>query len=361
MRYEIIINNDTKLVMTKEEFGYTDVLETLEQAKFIRIVTYNISKESDILINKLELFPEDKDIIIITNVPGRFQRYTNLYARRRAKQTIDNYIERLNPNNYNANMRTFFNFGNHSKIIMTDKIAYIGSANFSDESKNNNECGVLIKDKLVIDEINSQFIKMLIDDSISYYSSKYTKVFVTMTNLLTRAELYFEDYYWGFFADSGHPHHGRGDEYRSFNASLSPVLVEKIESLSYEIEETISDFNNHEIYPEIFENLDLNLCEEMKEWFGTDSQLEEFSRFNVQEKTNELFEEYLLDGDPDSIDDYAQIAFNNAGEENMNLADEIYDTALHGMGILKRLIEFLINIIKELESNKEVNKSIDNT
>lgn len=110
------------------------------------------------MLNRLEAFPEDKDVIIVTNVPGRFQKYTSPYARGRARKTIDNYIERLNPNNYVADVKTFFNFGNHSKIIMTDKMAYIGSANFSDESKNNNECGMLIKDKNVIDEINSVFI-----------------------------------------------------------------------------------------------------------------------------------------------------------------------------------------------------------
>lgn len=44
MRYEININDNVKLVMTKDEFAYSEVLETLDQAKFIRIVTYNISK-----------------------------------------------------------------------------------------------------------------------------------------------------------------------------------------------------------------------------------------------------------------------------------------------------------------------------
>lgn len=361
MRYEININDYVKLVMTKEEFAYSEVLETLDQAKFIRIVTYNISKESNTLINRLEAFSEDKDVIIVTNVPGRFQRYTSPYARGRARKTIDNYIERLNPNNYDADVKTFFNFGNHSKIIMTDKMAYIGSANFSDESKNNNECGMLIKDKNVIEEINNVFIQMQIEESVSYYSSKYTKVFVMIANFLTQAELYYEDYYWSFFADSGHPHHGRGDEYRGFDANLSPVLVEKIESLSYEIEEAISKLNDDEICPEIFEELDLNICEEVMECFGTDSQLEEFSRFDAQEKTNELFEEYLLDGDPDSIDNYAQMAGNDASEMNMDLADEIYETALYGLDVLKRLNEFLIKLLKELEANKEINEYIDNT
>lgn len=42
MKNEILINENIKLIMTKDEFGYLEVLETLDKAKFIRIVTYNI-------------------------------------------------------------------------------------------------------------------------------------------------------------------------------------------------------------------------------------------------------------------------------------------------------------------------------
>lgn len=361
MRREIRINDDVKLVMTKDEFGYSEVLETLDKAKFVRIVTYNISKESADLINKLEEFPENKDVIIVTNIPGRFKRYTSSYAREKAKKTIDNYIERLNPDNYDANIKTFFNFGNHSKIIMTDTLAYIGSANFSDESRYNNECGVLIKDKRTIDEINSVFIQMQMDESVPYYSSDYMKVFVMLTNLLTQAEIYYKDYYWSFFGDSGHPHHGRGDEYKAFNASLSPILVENIESLSYEVEEAILQLNNDEIYPNIFEELDLSICEEMRNWFGVNSELEVFSRFDVQYKIEELFDQYQSNGDPELIDDYAQMASDDASEMNWNLSDEIYQIALEGMEVLKRLNELLVNLLEELEDKKEVNKVVDNT
>lgn len=31
-----------------------------------------------------------------------------------------------------------------------------------------------------------------------------------IVNLVTKAEMYYEEYYWSFFQDSGHQHHGRG-------------------------------------------------------------------------------------------------------------------------------------------------------
>ncbi|HFL3266465.1 TPA: phospholipase D-like domain-containing protein [Clostridioides difficile] len=361
MRNEIKINDDVKLIMTNDEFGYSEVLDTLENAAFVRIVTYNISAESKELIEKIENFKEDKDVVIITNIPARFKKYTSSYARNRAKKTISNYIDKLNPEKYDANIRTFFNFGNHSKIIMTDIGAYIGSANFSDESRKNNECGVLIKDKNVINEINNVFIQMQIDESVSYYSSEYMKVFISITNLLTKAKMYYEDYYWSFFADSGHQHHGRGDEYRGFNACLSPILIEDLSSLSYEIEDVILELNNNEVYPEIFEDLDLSICEEIRTYFGTDSELEEFSRFDCEDKTYELFEEYILDGDPDRVDYYAQLAADNASDMNISLVSEIYQTSLDGMKVIEKIVDFLLNILKMLDKKKGVNTNVDNT
>lgn len=361
MKNEIIINENVKLIMTRDEFGYSEVLESLNTAKFIRVVTYNISKESDILIDKIEKLSESKDVIIVSNIPGRFKKYTSSYARGKAKMGIENYIERLNPDNYDANIRTFFNFGNHSKIIMSDTVAYVGSANFSDESKNNNECGILIRDKRVINEIDSIFVQMQIDESIPYYSSMYTKVFVMIANLLNQSEIYSEDYYWSFFEDSGHPHHGIGDVYRGFDASLSPILVENIETFSYEVEEIILGLSNDKVYPDIFRELDLDILEEIRKWFGTNSKLEVFSRFNIQEKTEELFEEYQLNGDPDNLEYYAQEACDNANEMLFNLIDEIYQTSLEGLDLLKRLTKFLSYLLEKLEDKKEVNDTIDNT
>lgn len=361
MKNEIIINRNAKLIMTKDEFGYSEVLESLDTAKFIRIVTYNISKESDILINKIEKFSEEKDIIVITNIPGRFEKYTSSYAKNKAKKGIENYIERLNPDNYEANVKTFFNFGNHSKIIMSDTAAYIGSANFSDESRKNNECGVLIKDKHIISELDNIFVQMQIDESIPYYSSTYTKTFIMIANLLNQSELYLEEYYWSFFQDSGHQHYGRGDEYRGFDASLSPILIEKIESLSYEIEDTILGLKDDVIYSDIFEELNLDVLDEVKNWFGGNSDLEVFSRFDIQEKTDELFQEYIKSVDPDDIDNYAQMAFDDASEIASDLINDIYQSSLDGLEVLERLTKFLSCLLDKLDDKKEINNEIDNT
>lgn len=361
MRREIKINDNAKLVMTRNEFGYEEVLNTLDDAEFVRIVTYNISKESNDLITKLESFPENKDVIIITNIPGRFKNYTSSYARVKARDTIDKYIERLNPEKYDADVKTFFNFGNHSKIIMTDKVAYIGSANFSDESKHSNECGTVIYDKKVIKEINDIFVQMQIDEAVPYYSSKFMKTFVMISNLLTQAQIYNEEFYYSFYADSGHQHHGRGDEYRGFDACLSAILIENIENLTYSIEEAIEYLNENNIYDDIFDGLDLSICKGLREIVEVGSKLEEFSRFDPQNKMQELFEEYLMDGDPELLDEFVQQAADDTGEINMELAEAIYETAIECHAKLNELCEFLLNLLSQVETKRCVNSILNNT
>ncbi|MDO7206235.1 hypothetical protein Q5M85_21200 [Paraclostridium bifermentans] len=56
MRKIVEINDKVKLIMTQGESSYSEVLEDMERAEYIRIVTYNISKNIAGLINKLKSY-----------------------------------------------------------------------------------------------------------------------------------------------------------------------------------------------------------------------------------------------------------------------------------------------------------------
>lgn len=147
MRKEIPFTSG-RFIASKDELGYTEVLEKFQSAKMIRVVTYNLSKNDKIdkLFDRLQQLDAKVDIQIVTNIPSRFNYYYKTtageYLRGRAKENINTYIGKLNPSNFNAPVIPFFNFNNHGKIIGTEDIVYIGSANFSNESANNYETGV---------------------------------------------------------------------------------------------------------------------------------------------------------------------------------------------------------------------------
>lgn len=75
-------------------------------------------------------------------------------------------MAKLKPESLGLKTTVFFDFSNHGKIIMTDSIVYVGSANYSEESANNTEFGFLSEDKEFIEFINMDVLPDI--QSISY-------------------------------------------------------------------------------------------------------------------------------------------------------------------------------------------------
>lgn len=170
----ISINNVSgEIVLSKGEDGYSEVIEDFKNASSITIVTFNISPKRNYLLNKLHELSAEKEVTIITKIPSRLGWYWNESIKTTTLEQMETYCSRLDPNKFTCHLSTFFNFENHAKIIMTENIAYIGSQNFSDESKNNFESGIIIRDVEVIKQIKNQMIKEILDASIPYSSSYF--------------------------------------------------------------------------------------------------------------------------------------------------------------------------------------------
>ena len=139
--------SNARFVYSKNELGYQEVLNKFESANEITIITFNISEKQNSLISALKKVGENCIINVITNIPNRWETYYGDSFRNRARQKISLYMSKLKPENIGINSTVFFDFSNHGKIIMTDTIVYVGSANYSEESANNTEFGFLSEDK----------------------------------------------------------------------------------------------------------------------------------------------------------------------------------------------------------------------
>ena len=133
-----------ELVFSSDSLGYQEVLDDFPRAKRIYILTYSISPSGADLLNRLRALDEGTIVNIVSNTPGRWPRYWSSTPRDTASKNIKSYMSELNPRSFRPLVRTFFNFRNHAKLIATENIAYVGSANFSDESKKNYEAGFLV-------------------------------------------------------------------------------------------------------------------------------------------------------------------------------------------------------------------------
>ncbi|MGH1325477.1 hypothetical protein [Bacillus pretiosus] len=67
-------------------------------------------------------------------------------------------------------LKHYINLQNHAKIIITDTYSYIGSANFSEGTKNSIEAGLIINSK--------ELSKKLWDDVVPYYSKHENSIYL---------------------------------------------------------------------------------------------------------------------------------------------------------------------------------------
>ena len=79
---------NAEFVMSKDELTYAEVIEDFEEASSIHILTYNISKDKSDLLKALKKCDEDTEICIVSNIPGRWEKYFGEYYKSKARKNI---------------------------------------------------------------------------------------------------------------------------------------------------------------------------------------------------------------------------------------------------------------------------------
>lgn len=153
---------DATIVYSRGQEGYRQVVDSFKTAKWIDIVSYDIYFPNNYGLDELLKVPKNCRIRIVTNIP---QKSTEEEREKVGKL----YLQNLKPERFNNNTAVFFNFENHSKIIMTDTIAYVGSANFS--SSNFHEFGLLFHDVEAINYLDKA-VRDFCMASEGYYSNR---------------------------------------------------------------------------------------------------------------------------------------------------------------------------------------------
>jgi|GEM_PF-6282829 len=157
-----------EILLTRGTSSFKEVLDTIQDSKHISIATYNISKEAEELITLLKSLPASAKVRFVTNVPGRYHTYFYEKNKKDARDALKNYFSKLAPGRFKCDIDVYFNFNNHAKILLTDTHGYIGSANFSSESKNNFEAGILIRSAEKIRDVENELFDEIIADSRRY-------------------------------------------------------------------------------------------------------------------------------------------------------------------------------------------------
>lgn len=345
-----IANTNGELVLSKDENGYAEVLEDFQDASSITIVTYNISSYKDDLLSNLHQLSSDKEVMVITKVPSRWEYYRNDYKKEEALKQMEQYCSRLDPGNFSCHLSTFFNQKNHAKIIMTENIAYIGSQNFSDESRNNFESGIIIRDSDVIMQIREQMVKEILDASIPFSSSYYYLHQEELLYWLEECKRIVQEFDGDLFTDV-EVGYGLYVEILSDSAALKEEDWENIIQYHEEIFSIVEyiESNNSR-------TLDLSAVltlQELKLKLAViKTELAALANFNpnVIQTAEEDYRYY--GAEPEEVEEALQAAMNKIAEQKSEIMDRMRNKTDEIKGALQHIPSLLEQLIDSLKNHK---------
>lgn len=366
--YNYNINN-VNLRISKDEFGYQEVLDDFKNAKKIRIITYNVTNNpKDILFETLSEL-KDVDIQFITNMPSRWGWYSTSkkgeYLRKTAKDGIEIYLNKLNPEKFD-NIVPFFNFNNHAKIIGTENIVYIGSQNFSVASSNNYEAGIITRDKEFIKNLYESFFEDLKQNSAPYFKSGYNEARLFISSILSRLSNHYRNMVDNLFR-----------EYKGelvFINDETFIGVNDLYELKYDMYELegikgviedidIEDNEMEELYENLSVVIDKIDTEEIIELIEEESDIYNYVAYDFQREYDDAFEKYSMEAYDEYLEGYVEKASDEARDVLLEVCSDAEDKVFELKDKLNKVNLILIEALEILEEYYKVaiNEEIDNT
>lgn len=362
------------------EFTYQPVLDDFQNAKFIGIMTFNISPRADsTLLGALKsACSNGTNAIIITNIPQRYLSYYKPEYAIAAKDKIELYLNQLNPKNYGMRLNPYFTFKNHAKIIMTENIVYLGSSNFSDESSGNFECGTISSDKELIGYLKDSLFPDVQQKSVPYYKYNFAVAIANLDSLIPACKIARQHLFDAAFMPWA-DYDTNFEEKWIYRTTDSGVTIEflqgfmrffsKFEDALNVIDDIIDEYWELDELPEPVGTLK-TLFEEYKStyesFYETISSLfedlKDLARYDVSDEAcRKIVNDYGMEAYDEQLDYYAEKAMDEASNEYEELIKNSESTIRDALENLDCIISYFMELNSNLHQLLEIDPRIDNT
>ena len=236
------------LVLSHKDCGYEEVLQQFGEAASVTVTTFNVSKHRDSLLEQLRKL--DVPLRLISNIPDR--RKVEKGHKQDLTESVAAYLELLNPEHFGVSTSIYFCFGNHTKVIVTDKIGYIGSANYSDESAGNWEFGIIIRDPAALAHVIAA-VDEIQNDSIRYYGPQVSE---SVVPLMAAA------------SDLRKLHERLGEDFEQVDENEVKEVVENVRNAINDSDTCLSEGYDGE--GAVFDRVDAVLLMRIEEWLESE-------------------------------------------------------------------------------------------
>ena len=170
-------------VGTKGKYGFAQVVDDFPNAKEVRILTYSRIGygNNNLKLRELQTLSPETKLCIIVALPGlKNPKIDGQYEHNQFREDsivmeLGKIKQQFDISQYSSkDVEMYVCFKNHAKLIGTENVLYIGSANYSDNSVQNYEAGMIIRDKSVIKEIYEKYFDEIV--AVRYYADEYDTI-----------------------------------------------------------------------------------------------------------------------------------------------------------------------------------------
>jgi phospholipase D-like protein len=164
------LGENVEIVLTQGEHGYADVLtDARVNGGELFIVAFAITTKGDEMLRILQKgIPGVARIEFVTAIPKFHQRDWCGDWGEKASKEIEEYLALLHPEALHASVTVAIVMESHAKMAISERLGYVGSANFSDASADKKEAGVLIRDADAVQQVRAKFKEAFAADIYPY-------------------------------------------------------------------------------------------------------------------------------------------------------------------------------------------------
>ena len=377
---KVFPTNESSAVFGENETLYQCVLEDFKNARFIGILTYNISSRADscLLSSLKDACLNGTNAVIVTNIPKRFPTYFKVQYAVAAKDKIDLYMRQLDPRNYGMRLSPYFAFHNHAKVVMTENIVYWGSSNYSDESRSNFECGTISTDKDLIEYLKGTLFPEVQSCSVPFYKYNFAVALANLESLIPACQAARQKLFDAAF-EPWSEYETNFQDVWGYRTTESGVTIgflrgfldffSRFEDALDVIDSIIDEYCEYDELPNQVEEL-RNLYEEYKALYegfidtisSLFEDLEKMARYDVSDEAcRKINVDYGMEAYDENLDYYVEKTMNEAFGEYASLIEEAEPTVRSALDSLDSIIVSFQRLYDSLHQLLEVNTKIDNT
>ena len=284
MIFETNISDYYKVVQSGDECCYKYILTKLKEASEIYIMTFGNTERN---MELLELLKDLKaQIKIITDI--NLEEYKN--------------IEKVN------NISRYFNLDKNSKIIMTEKAAFIGA------EQGNFSTGFLTIDTDVVDELKDN---LFTEENGLYKGYEFTKIQVIFMTYYSKINRIIEDIIKGAFKED---EKGNGF-YNCNNASIKFEDIKWINKTIDEFNDTIKSIKEAELKKALEDTFNKENIINLKDICANDGYMMKLS--NLNEDETEKRKELSIKAEKEITELYDKLSI--FGEELYGVVEQMID------------------------------------